>query len=95
MFEGWLSICSYGHFHINEFLMAARELLSSVGEAHSAWNSVNILNNRGINSVLVDLTAGKIMKPNHLPKKFVLNLRILNTINALVLLLVTQSVKRV
>ena len=52
-------ICSYGHFHISEFLMAARELLSSVGEAHSAWNSVNILNNRGINSTLVDLTGWK------------------------------------
>ena len=52
-------ICSYGHFHISEFLMAARELLSSVGEAHSAWNSVNILNNRGINSTLIDLTGWK------------------------------------
>ncbi|WDE98760.1 aspartate kinase [Lentisphaera profundi] len=52
-------ICSYGHFHLNEFLMAARELLSSVGEAHSAWNSVNILNNRKINALLIDLTGWK------------------------------------
>ncbi|EDM25818.1 aspartate kinase [Lentisphaera araneosa HTCC2155] len=52
-------ICSYGHFHLDEFLMAARELLSSVGEAHSAWNSVNILNNRGINALLIDLTGWK------------------------------------
>ena len=54
-----VNICSYGHFHLNDFLMAARELLSSVGEAHSAWNSVNILKNRGLNAVLIDLTGWK------------------------------------
>lgn len=35
--------------------LAAREILSSIGEAHSAFNSVNILNNHGINATLVDL----------------------------------------
>jgi aspartate kinase len=32
-----------------------RELLASIGEAHSAFNSVNIINNHGINATLVDL----------------------------------------
>jgi aspartate kinase len=39
----------------NEIYLAARELLASVGESHSAWNSVNMLNNHGINATLVDL----------------------------------------
>ncbi len=35
--------------------LAAREILSSIGEAHSAFNSVNILHNHGIHATLVDL----------------------------------------
>lgn len=35
--------------------LAAREILASIGEAHSGWNSVNILNNNGINSRFIDL----------------------------------------
>lgn len=35
--------------------LAAREILASIGEAHSGWNSVNILNNNGINARFVDL----------------------------------------
>ena len=36
-------------------LLAAREILASIGEAHSAFNSVNILENNGIKSTFVDL----------------------------------------
>jgi aspartate kinase len=35
--------------------LAAREILSSIGEAHSAFNSVNIIQNNGINATFVDL----------------------------------------
>lgn len=35
--------------------LAVREVLASVGETHSAWNTVNILNNNGIKATLVDL----------------------------------------
>jgi aspartate kinase len=35
--------------------LAAREILASLGEAHSAWNSVNIMNNHGINATFIDL----------------------------------------
>lgn len=35
--------------------LAAREILASIGEAHSGWNSVSILNNNGINARFVDL----------------------------------------
>ncbi len=50
-------LCSYGHFHMHEHLPAVREMLSAVGEAHSAFNSVLILKARGINAVFSDLTG--------------------------------------
>ena len=34
---------SFGHFRPNDYLPATREFLSAVGEAHSAFNSVEIL----------------------------------------------------
>jgi aspartate kinase len=52
-------LCSYGHFAREEFIPAVRELLSSIGEAHSAFNSVNILNNNGVKAMFVDLTGWK------------------------------------
>ncbi len=36
-------------------LLAAREILASIGEAHSAFNSVNIIRNHGYNATFVDL----------------------------------------
>jgi aspartate kinase len=39
---------------LNIFL-AAREILSSIGEAHAAFNSANILKNHGINAAFIDL----------------------------------------
>ncbi len=50
-------VCSYGHFQMDEYLPMIREMISSVGEAHSAFNSVNILVNRGIDAVLIDLSG--------------------------------------
>jgi aspartate kinase len=48
-------VIASGYVDKNNIYLAAREILSSIGEAHSAFNSVNILNNNGINSTLVDL----------------------------------------
>ena len=48
---------SFGHFHKESYLPAARELLSSIGEAHSAYNSTLILQYRGVNAVFVDLSG--------------------------------------
>ncbi|MCA9520659.1 MAG: aspartate kinase [Myxococcales bacterium] len=50
---------SYGHFQLTDQLGAVRELLSAVGEAHSAWNAVEILNANGISATYVDLTGWK------------------------------------
>lgn len=49
------SVLATGYVNRNNILLAAREILSSIGEAHSAFNSVNILQNNGINATFVDL----------------------------------------
>ncbi len=52
-----LHLRAYGHFNLKTYLPPTRELLSAVGEAHSAFNSVLILKRYGINARLVDLTG--------------------------------------
>jgi len=52
-------LCSYGHFQLDDYLLAVRELLSSIGEAHSAYNSTEILKSRGLNAIFSDLTGWK------------------------------------
>ena len=48
-------VIASGYVNKPNILLAAREILASIGEAHSAFNSVNILKNNGIESVFVDL----------------------------------------
>ncbi|MDR1172207.1 MAG: aspartate kinase [Bacteroidales bacterium] len=48
-------VVASGYVNKNDLYLAAREILASIGEAHSAYNSVNILNNNGINATFVDL----------------------------------------
>jgi aspartate kinase len=50
-------LCSYGHFQLEEHLMTVREMLSAIGEAHSAYNTYSILRSMGINTRFVDLTG--------------------------------------
>jgi aspartate kinase len=50
---------TFGHFTPKDYLPATREFLSAVGEAHSAYNSVQILKNHGVNAVFVDLSGWK------------------------------------
>ena len=52
-------LCSYGHFHFEDYLPAIRELLASIGEYHSAYNSVEILRAQNIKAELADLTGWK------------------------------------
>ncbi len=49
------NVLATGYVNKQNILLAAREILSSIGEAHSAFNSVNILVNNGINAKFVDL----------------------------------------
>ncbi|QIE57292.1 aspartate kinase [Pikeienuella piscinae] len=50
-------LCSYGHFRIEPQLQTLRELLSGLGEAHSAFVASLLLNRRGVNARFVDLTG--------------------------------------
>ena len=56
-------LCAYGHFQLSEHLMKVREMLASLGEAHSAFNSVLALKQRGVNARLVDLTGWHLDAP--------------------------------
>lgn len=48
-------VLATGYVNQHNILLAAREILASLGEAHSAFNSVNILENNGISAKFVDL----------------------------------------
>jgi aspartate kinase len=50
-------LCQHGHFALSTHLETVREMLASIGEAHSAWNTAELLNRDGINAVFVDLTG--------------------------------------
>jgi aspartate kinase len=55
--ESLTNVLASGYVNGTNILQAAREILASIGEAHSAFNSVNILQNRGVNATLVDLSG--------------------------------------
>ena len=50
-------ICSFGHFQLQQHLLTVREMLASLGEAHSAHNTVLLLKTHGVNARLIDLTG--------------------------------------
>jgi aspartate kinase len=50
-------VLSSGYVSRTQILLAARELLASLGEMHSAYNSADILQNRGYSSRFIDLSG--------------------------------------
>ena len=50
-------LCSYGHFRLDQHMMTIRELLSGLGEAHSAFVTVLLLQRAGVNARFVDLSG--------------------------------------
>lgn len=50
-------LCSYGHFQLSEHMQTIREMLSALGEAHSAHNLTLLLRRHGVNARFVDLTG--------------------------------------
>lgn len=48
-------VMASGYVNAEDICLAAREILASIGEAHSAWNTVNILNNNNISARFIDL----------------------------------------
>ncbi len=55
--ENLANILASGYVSNEGILQAAREILASIGESHSAFNFTNILQNMGINATLVDLSG--------------------------------------
>lgn len=51
------SLCQHGHFALDLHLATVREMLASIGEAHSAWNTAELLKRDGVNACFVDLTG--------------------------------------
>ena len=51
------TVLASGYVNSTNILQAAREILASIGEAHSAFNSVNILQSRGVHATLIDLSG--------------------------------------
>lgn len=50
-------LCSYGHFRLSEHMAQTRELLSGLGEAHSAFVTTLMLQRAGVNARFVDLSG--------------------------------------
>ena len=50
-------VLASGYLRRESLLLAARELLASLGETHSAFNSTNILTRRGYSATFVDLSG--------------------------------------
>ncbi|MDU8913499.1 aspartate kinase [Aestuariicoccus sp. MJ-SS9] len=50
-------LCSYGHFQLAEHMGHTRELLSGLGEAHSAFVAALLLRRAGVNARFVDLSG--------------------------------------
>ncbi|BDG06665.1 aspartate kinase [Anaeromyxobacter oryzae] len=50
-------VLASGYVRRESVLLAAREMLAAVGEAHSAFNSVEILKAKGVKAMLLDLSG--------------------------------------
>lgn len=50
-------LCTYGHFRLSEHMLQTRELLSGLGEAHSAFVTTLLLQRAGVNARFVDLSG--------------------------------------
>lgn len=56
-------LCRHGHFSLETHLLTVRELLASIGEAHSAWNLTQLLHIEGLNARFIDLTGWQSEEP--------------------------------
>ena len=50
-------LCSYGHFRLSQHMALTRELLSGLGEAHSAFVTALLLRRHGVNARFIDLSG--------------------------------------
>lgn len=52
-------LCQHGHFALADHLQTVREMLASLGEIHSAYNTAKLLRQDGVSARFVDLSAWK------------------------------------
>lgn len=55
--DNLVSILSSGYVDKSGMLLAAREILASIGESHSAFNLSNIIQRMGLNTCFIDLSG--------------------------------------
>ncbi len=55
--ESLADVLASGYLPPENIYQVAREILASIGESHSAFNTVNILKNKGYNATLIDLSG--------------------------------------
>jgi aspartate kinase len=53
-------LCQHGHFSLKDHLQTVREMLASIGEIHSAYNTATLLQQEGVNARFVDLSGWNI-----------------------------------
>lgn len=61
--ENLAGILASGYVNAEGILQAAREILASIGETHSAFNLANILQWKGINALFIDLGGFEDKRP--------------------------------
>jgi aspartate kinase len=81
--EDLASLCCHGHFTLSTHLQTVRELLASIGEAHSAWNLATLLSADGVNTQFVDLTGWDDDQTFELDERIDLALEAIDTDNCL------------
>lgn len=64
-------LCQHGHFELSAHLATVREMLASIGEAHSAWNTAKLLERDGFNACFVDLTGWRAAQHTSLDERIV------------------------
>ena len=62
------TLCEHGHFVLEDHLLTVREMLASIGEVHSAWNTCQLLQLEGINARLIDLSGWNAQEAQPLDK---------------------------
>ncbi|WP_210879770.1 aspartate kinase [Roseovarius autotrophicus] len=68
-------LCSYGHFRLGDHMMVIRELLSGLGEAHSAFATTLLLQRAGVNARFIDLSGWRDESEHSLSERIAAGLR--------------------
>jgi aspartate kinase len=69
--ENLANILASGYVSREGILQAAREILASIGETHSAFNLTDILINKGLNARLIDLSGFEDRRPFTIDQRIV------------------------